>query len=206
VFGLLFTVTVGGFIVGMSYALEPILTLLHRRRGYQQYAYLEWVSNQSLQLHRLAHEDGGEKGDPDRDNSASTGRREWLNCTKDVPVTGADVQLAPLDITDMEHPLLLIAITTEPPDTATAAGSEEDQLNLPDLELPPLGFPITTESTSTVMPDESNEDQADTSAAEDLAQSMPLPMTTKPSDIATPVESAEDNNTERRQVRSHFLE
>jgi hypothetical protein len=63
------------------------------------------VSKQTLQLHRLAHEEGGEKGELDAEQSIAGGY-EWSSCTRDVPLTGVDAKLAPLDITDMEHPML----------------------------------------------------------------------------------------------------
>ncbi|KAL2274556.1 hypothetical protein FJTKL_03130 [Diaporthe vaccinii] len=55
-FGLYFTFITGALIIITSYILEPLLNWLHRRRQHKSYAHLEWISNNSLQLHRMAHE------------------------------------------------------------------------------------------------------------------------------------------------------
>jgi hypothetical protein len=89
-FGLYFTYVTGVLIIVTSFILEPLLRFLHRRRKYNQYAYLEWSSNATLQLHRLAHEA----------NDCS----KWNGCTDFVPVSN-DI-LARLDIEDLEHPIL----------------------------------------------------------------------------------------------------
>jgi hypothetical protein len=74
-FGPAFTFITGALIIVASYATEPILACLHRRRKYKPYAYLEWVSNSSLQLHRLAHEE--------------VGPNPWSNCDKQTQTTTA---------------------------------------------------------------------------------------------------------------------
>lgn len=76
----------------LSYALEPIFSLLYKRRKYKPYAHLEWQTNACLQLHRLAHEE--------------LGLAQWSNCLDEVPTTDANVFLASLDITTPEHPVL----------------------------------------------------------------------------------------------------
>ncbi|KAI1847553.1 hypothetical protein JX266_006405 [Neoarthrinium moseri] len=91
-FGLCFVFITGSLIVAISYGLEPVLMLLHRRFKYQQYAQLEWVSDASLQLHRMAHEENGIK--------------TWSRCTDTVPTVEPEIFLANLDITDLEHPIL----------------------------------------------------------------------------------------------------
>ncbi|KAI0206813.1 hypothetical protein F4808DRAFT_466756 [Astrocystis sublimbata] len=88
-FGLLFTFIVGVLVVLVSYLLEPISTYLFKR-GYSQYAHLEWVANGTLQLQRLAYEEQG------------TGA--WSKCIDNIPTH--DKLLRPLDITDLEHPVL----------------------------------------------------------------------------------------------------
>ncbi|KAI8631353.1 hypothetical protein F5Y19DRAFT_483195 [Xylariaceae sp. FL1651] len=96
-FGLLFTFTTGALIIGW----------LYRRRQYQPYAQLEWISNTSLQLHRLAHEE--------------LGISEWSNCTDEVPTANLDVPLPGLDLTDPNHPILnqkKNSYTTEQPQEA----------------------------------------------------------------------------------------
>lgn len=77
-----------------SYSLESILSCLHRRRKYKQYAFLEWTANETLQLHRLAHE-GPEVVDG-----------TWSRCTSWVPTTAPEVLLPSLDISDLKHPRL----------------------------------------------------------------------------------------------------
>lgn len=75
-----------------SYLLEPILNYLHRRKQHKSYAHLEWISNNSLQLHRMAHEQ-------------LTGK-EWAKCAEEIPTTDPKLSLANLDISDPEHPIL----------------------------------------------------------------------------------------------------
>ncbi|KAG6356980.1 hypothetical protein INS49_014856 [Diaporthe citri] len=91
-FGLYFTFTTGVLIIITSYILEPILNRLHKRRQHKSYAHLEWISNNSLQLHRMAHEQlMGQK---------------WANCADDIPTTDPELSLANLDISNPEHPVL----------------------------------------------------------------------------------------------------
>lgn len=61
---------------------------------YKQYAYLEWMTNDTLQLHRVAHE-GPNKTDG-----------TWSRCTSWVPTTAPGVLLSSLDISDLKHPTL----------------------------------------------------------------------------------------------------
>jgi hypothetical protein len=82
----------GALLIALSFSIEPILSCLHRRRRYNQYTYLEWVSNESLQLHRLAHE--------------GAGWGTWSRATEDIPVTKKDEVLGRLDLTEPLHPRL----------------------------------------------------------------------------------------------------
>ncbi|KAI8627143.1 hypothetical protein F5Y19DRAFT_477707 [Xylariaceae sp. FL1651] len=202
-FGLLFTAIAGALIVGTSYALEPILAFLYRCRSYQQYAYLEWVSNQNLQLHRLAHEDGGEKGDVETDHSVPSRHRKWSQCTKDVPVTAGDVQLAALDVTDKEHPMLRMPSITMSSETVTPADSDEDQLNLAAVESPAVGMLMAVESSDAAAPEESTERQTDTTAAENMVLS--LSVTTQSASTSTIPETAESDTNERSHTRPDVL-
>lgn len=61
---------------------------------YKQYAYLEWITNDTLQLHRVAHE-GSNKTDG-----------TWSRCTSWVPTTAPGALLSSLDISDLNHPRL----------------------------------------------------------------------------------------------------
>ncbi|KAI0148735.1 hypothetical protein GGR57DRAFT_474134 [Xylariaceae sp. FL1272] len=90
VFGLLFTFIVGLAIIAVSLLLEPLFWLLYKRLGYREYATLEWTSNTTLQLQRLAHE--------------RAGFGVWSRGTGRIPVTGHT--LGRLDLSDPSHPVL----------------------------------------------------------------------------------------------------
>lgn len=91
IFGLLFTYITGAIFILISFILEPILRCLHRRKSYKQYEYLEWCTNDKMQLHRLAH------------TSEATTER-WKKCTSSIPVTESNVLLAGLDISNLKVP------------------------------------------------------------------------------------------------------
>lgn len=82
----------GTLITVTSYTLEPILNWLHKHRQHNSYANLEWISNNSLQLHRMIHE--------------QLMGQEWAKCTGDVPITDPETSLMNLDISDPEHPVI----------------------------------------------------------------------------------------------------
>ncbi|KAI0531672.1 hypothetical protein GGR58DRAFT_524197 [Xylaria digitata] len=91
-FGLIFIFSVGGSLVATSYLLEPVSAFLYEKGGYKKYEHLEWTSNATLQLQRLAHEEAG--------------FGIWFKCTKTVPGTQANELLGSLDITNPDHPVL----------------------------------------------------------------------------------------------------
>ncbi|KAI0536531.1 hypothetical protein GGR58DRAFT_503168 [Xylaria digitata] len=91
-FGLFFTLTVGLLLILVSYLLEPMFESLHKRKGYKQYAYLEWVAGATLQLQRLAHEE--------------IGFGTWSEGTETIPMAKEGELLGSLDITDPRHPIL----------------------------------------------------------------------------------------------------
>lgn len=103
----------------MSFALEPILGLLQRRAKYQSYANLEWITNATLQIHRLAHE------------NACDGESIWSHCVDTIPTASAELILAPLDIGKIDHPRLAKSSgVTSPTPSAHASlldGSERPQ-------------------------------------------------------------------------------
>lgn len=72
--------------------LEPLTACLYRRRQYKQYGHLEWVSNATLQLQRLAYE--------------GADAQRWDKCTEDIPVPATNEPLVCLDTRDGEHPRL----------------------------------------------------------------------------------------------------
>lgn len=76
----------------MSFALDPLMRCLHKRREYRQYQYLEWRTNSALQLQRLAQDE--------------LGYGKWIGCTDMVPVTRPEDRLADLDISDLKYPKL----------------------------------------------------------------------------------------------------
>ncbi|PHH84688.1 hypothetical protein CDD83_1541 [Cordyceps sp. RAO-2017] len=69
VLGLCLTYAVGAAIIVASYAIEPILALLGRRR--RRYPFLEWAANETLQLQRAAYQ--------------GIGSGSWAGFTDDIP-------------------------------------------------------------------------------------------------------------------------
>jgi hypothetical protein len=105
----------GALIVILSFILEPILACLHKRRKYKEYSYLEWSTNSTLQLHRLAQEE--------------LNMGTWSGCTDMIPITKANETMGSLDIRDLEHPVLAWPYTTAMgekamPVTSTQGGYE----------------------------------------------------------------------------------
>ncbi|KAL1614534.1 hypothetical protein SLS54_009708 [Diplodia seriata] len=94
VFGLSFTLALGSLVIFLSYTVEPLLGWLQRRRNWDSYARLEWITNETLQLQRLAHEEAG--------------LETWEGCADNVPVTRHGERLAVLDLHDPEHPRLKV--------------------------------------------------------------------------------------------------
>ncbi|KAI0185775.1 hypothetical protein EV127DRAFT_473165 [Xylaria flabelliformis] len=92
-FALLFTYVLGLVIIAVSFCLEEVLTLLQKHRNYKTYANLEWATNTTLQLHRLANEE-------------MFGGLEWSHCVDAIPTTQAGACLASLNISDTKHPIL----------------------------------------------------------------------------------------------------
>ncbi|KAF1941655.1 hypothetical protein EJ02DRAFT_512318 [Clathrospora elynae] len=92
VFGLVFTFSLGFLAIALSFLVESPPRILRKMYNRRAYSRLEWCSNGTLQLQRLAHEE--------------LGAGVWTNCTQDMPTTrcGED-KLALLDITDQSHPV-----------------------------------------------------------------------------------------------------
>ncbi|KAI1733797.1 hypothetical protein F4680DRAFT_471702 [Xylaria scruposa] len=91
-FGLYFTYITGLFIILLSFALQPVLSCAQKRWKNREYENLEWISNETLQLQRLAYEESGQ-GD-------------WSKCLDSIPVMIDDQELGPLNLSDPEHPML----------------------------------------------------------------------------------------------------
>ncbi|KAI7782645.1 hypothetical protein LA080_013133 [Diaporthe eres] len=81
-FGLYFTYLTGIIIILASYTAEPVLTFFYFRRKYEDYKYLEWAANGTLQLQRLAYQ--------------GVGSEKWSNYTDDIPKTRPGYFLADL--------------------------------------------------------------------------------------------------------------
>ncbi|KAJ3566505.1 hypothetical protein NPX13_g7103 [Xylaria arbuscula] len=114
-FGLYIIFIFGAIIICVSFALEPLLACLYKRRKYKPYTHFEWISNNSLQLHRLAQEE--------------LGLTKWSRCTEEVPTTDCDAYLASLDITDPRHPVL------HSPENQTIVDKPEQEVPQNDVEL-----------------------------------------------------------------------
>ncbi|KAI0439641.1 hypothetical protein F4803DRAFT_530345 [Xylaria telfairii] len=119
-FGLAFFFVAGSLIVVASLALEPLLAALHDRWGYQQHAYLEWVSQETFQLQRLAHEE--------------LGLGTWSGATSAIPTVELGDKLAGLDVTDPKHPRLRVAGPKVESDSDTA-NSGSDNVNTDSLQI-----------------------------------------------------------------------
>ncbi|KAI9779283.1 MAG: hypothetical protein M1816_003623 [Peltula sp. TS41687] len=90
--GLVILLSVGGLIIIISFFLEFLVEWIQRRKNLGIYQRLEWVTNDTLQLQRLAHEE--------------LGFGTWSRTAEDHPVTAPGEQLATLDISDPNHPKL----------------------------------------------------------------------------------------------------
>ncbi|KAI0528131.1 hypothetical protein F5B22DRAFT_22873 [Xylaria bambusicola] len=158
VFGLLFIFVVGVLIVLISYILEPISRLLQRKWGYRTFAHLEWNTNATLQLQRLAHE--------------QLGYGKWSKGTNEIPVTEAGDLLGRLDISNVDHPLLYPPSSTQEEKPSDDDNSEVTHSN-PDAEQVPH-TPSVSETPSTIVTSSisgSNELQEDNRVA--IANAIP---------------------------------
>lgn len=81
-FGLYFTYVTGIVIILASYGAEPLLALIYSRRKYNEYKYLEWAANGTLQLQRLAYQ--------------GLGSEKWSHYSDDIPKTRPGYFLADL--------------------------------------------------------------------------------------------------------------
>lgn len=92
VLGLGILLGIGGLIIITSYTLEFFVEWIQERANLSNYSRLEWTTNGTLQLQRLAHEE--------------LGFGTWTRTAEDCPVTKPGEQLAVLDISDPKHPRL----------------------------------------------------------------------------------------------------
>ncbi|KAL6155178.1 hypothetical protein ACJQWK_01354 [Exserohilum turcicum] len=90
VLGLSVVFSIGGLIMLISACLPAATTRIQRNR--KPFSSLEWISNDTLQLQRLAHE--------------AVGAGDWTGARDDYPLTRKNDLLAVLDIADRKHPVL----------------------------------------------------------------------------------------------------
>lgn len=84
--------SIGGLIITLSYTLEFLVDWIQKRKSLSIYKRLEWTTNKTLQLQRLAHEE--------------LGLGTWTRTAGDYPITAPSEQLAILDISEPNHPRL----------------------------------------------------------------------------------------------------
>ncbi|KAH8880208.1 hypothetical protein GQ53DRAFT_670404 [Thozetella sp. PMI_491] len=82
----------GVLVIVLSFASGPIFSWYLRRGGRDEYARLEWSTNDPFQLQRLAHE--------------ASGIGTWSGGAASVPVTQLGDCLGVLDVVDPTHPKL----------------------------------------------------------------------------------------------------
>ncbi|KAL9618940.1 MAG: hypothetical protein Q9160_006404 [Pyrenula sp. 1 TL-2023] len=90
--GLAITLIIGSIIILLSFSIETIVKIIQRWRKKGLYQRLEWVSNDILQLQRMAFEEAG--------------FGTWVSAAGQIPITAPEEKLATLDISDPEHPSL----------------------------------------------------------------------------------------------------
>jgi hypothetical protein len=95
--GVAIVLIVGSSLVILGLVIDVDVGLVQKLVFKKHYARLTWISDEYLQLQRLAYE--------------GAGYINWEGCANDVPVSGrlerADQELGGLDISDIEHPRLV---------------------------------------------------------------------------------------------------
>jgi hypothetical protein len=124
IFGLAFTLIVGGVIILVSIALEPAVSFYQRCYNEYTYSQLEWVSNGTLHLQRLAQEEHG--------------AGMWSNTTKYVPVCRNEDLLAGLDTRVPGHlgikPPVSSIITAMSPVSPISPASDLEKMDMKAVE------------------------------------------------------------------------
>jgi hypothetical protein len=84
----------GFIIIAISWLIQPVINYAQKHHEFNKHEYelLEWSTNGTLQLQRLAHE--------------QLGSGTWSNFNETVPITGSGELLAALDTSDTSHPRL----------------------------------------------------------------------------------------------------
>lgn len=115
VLGLILIFSIGGLIMLISACLPALTARMQRKKPF---ASLEWITNDTLQLQRLAHE--------------AVGAGDWEGTCDDYPRTQRGDLLAVLDITDPKHPKLQLpakaeTVREEERDSVTQVGEEREE-------------------------------------------------------------------------------
>lgn len=92
VFGLAFILVAGFCIVAVSVSIEVLAGVFQRLAKRDQYSRLEWNTNGTLQLQRIAYEE--------------LGIGDWAGCDERVPFVPTHIGLPPLDLSDAKHPII----------------------------------------------------------------------------------------------------
>lgn len=91
-FWLYFILITGSLIIFLSYTIEPIVSWIQRKLHFDRYSRLEWCTNETLQLQRLANEE--------------LGLGTWNGGADSVPITAPGEHMAVLDLSKPNHPRL----------------------------------------------------------------------------------------------------
>jgi len=114
VLGLVLMFSIGGMIMLIAACLPSVTARMQRKKPF---ASIEWVTNDTLQLQRLAHE--------------AVGAGQWQGAYDDYPRTRKGDLLAVLDISDKEHPVLRAPAADEMvKDAEQADGSRNEKQSL----------------------------------------------------------------------------
>ncbi|KAI3326299.1 hypothetical protein HD806DRAFT_552583 [Xylariaceae sp. AK1471] len=151
--GLMIIFVLGLIIIIVSFSLELLASCIQRRWKKGGHRRLEWITNGTLQLQRLVHEE--------------LGIGEWEDCDAMIPVTRQLDDLALLDLTDEKHPRLMPQHKEimDPPrhqnivvnsDSSSAQGTENSESYLVDISGEPHAITTTSDDdTVTSEPDDS---------------------------------------------------
>lgn len=110
VLGLVLIFSIGGLIMLIAACLPSVTARLQRKKPF---AGIEWVTNDTLQLQRLAHE--------------AVGAGQWQGACDDYPRTRKGDRLAVIDISDKEHPVLRAPAAAEIVKEAEQAEGSQDE-------------------------------------------------------------------------------
>ncbi|KAL9619578.1 MAG: hypothetical protein Q9160_005854 [Pyrenula sp. 1 TL-2023] len=113
VLGLTIIFVLGFVIVILSYTLETAIFWYEKRRNRVKYSRVEWVSDETFQLQRLAHE--------------GVGIGTWTGCAglQDIPSTTEKGQLlGVLNLDNPDHPTIRTTSSQQQPEKISAPASQ----------------------------------------------------------------------------------